>query len=296
MAEFKSWTVGDVRITRVLEMPPIPMPPAFLFTAATEEDLKRHDWMTPHFADDEGRMLLSLHAFVVESQGRRIVVDTCVGNDKPRGDSMFSMLKGRFLEDLAEAGFPRESIDLVLCTHMHVDHIGWNTILVDGQWVPTFPNARHLFARAEFEHWTANPDTHFGDTFGDSVQPVVDAGLHELVEPGYRPTDELELISTPGHTPGHVSVMIRSRGQEAVITGDMIHHPLQIAEPQHCTHFCTQPERAVATRHRFLGEMADRPVLVLGTHFAGPTAGWIRRSGQAWCFDVGAPAPAEAAP
>ncbi|WP_439813620.1 MBL fold metallo-hydrolase [Zavarzinia sp. CC-PAN008] len=290
MAEFMTWRIGDVTVTRVMEFEPWLIEPGALFAKARAPDVQRHPWMVPHFADAEGSILLSFHAFIVESAGRRVIVDTCVGNDKPRLGGVFENLKTGFLEALTDAGIPPETIDIVLCTHMHVDHVGWNTRLVDGQWVPTFPNARYLFAREEYEHWAVTPDVHHGDVFGDSVAPIVAAGLHDLVEPGFRPTPELELEATPGHTPGHVSIRIRSQGAEAVITGDMIHHPLQIAEPEHCTHFCSDAPRAVETRRRFLKEQEGRPILVLGTHFAGPTAGHIVADGDGYRLDVAAEA------
>ena len=143
----QSWTIGDVRITRVIEVEG-PVPATFLLREATPERLEAHArWLRPRFANAKGRLLASVHAFVVESGGRRIVVDTCIGNDKTRSNPFWNQLHGPFLEDLARAGFPRETIDLVVCTHLHVDHVGWNTMLVDGRWVPTFPRARYLLGR-----------------------------------------------------------------------------------------------------------------------------------------------------
>ena len=135
------WQIGDVRISRVVEIEGS-SPGTFFFAEATPEKLLQHAWLKPHFLTDDGRIIASIHAFVVESQGKTIVVDTCVGNDKPRDIKAWHMRKGRFLEDMAEAGFPRERVTNVLCTHLHVDHVGWNTMLKDGKWIPTFPNAR----------------------------------------------------------------------------------------------------------------------------------------------------------
>ncbi|HEV7732345.1 MAG TPA: MBL fold metallo-hydrolase [Candidatus Binatia bacterium] len=230
--------------------------------------------------------MAAIHALVIESQGRRIVVDTCIGNDKERTIPPWNRLQGPFLRDLEDAGFPRESIDTVLCTHLHVDHVGWNTMLVDGRWVPTFPNARYLFVRAEWEHWNASPPAMEGDIVGDSVRPVVEAGLVDLVAPDHRLTDEVWLESTPGHTPGHVSVRIRSGGADAVITGDLMHHPVQCAEPDWYSRFDVDRDAARATRRAFLERYADGPVLVLGTHFATPVAGRVVRHGDAWRFVV----------
>ena len=279
------WQIGDVRVTRVVEMEG-PTPGTFLFRTATPDAVRRHAWLVPHFADEEGVLRASIHAFVLESAGRRIVVDTCVGNDKERGVPAWHRRSGSFLADLAAGGFPAESIDTVLCTHLHVDHLGWNTRLVEGRWVPTFPQARYLFARAEWEHWSQEPPGPDGDVVGDSVRPIVDAGLAELVDGDHALTPEVRLEPTPGHTPGHVCVRIASQGQEAVITGDLMHHPVQCAEPDWASNFDWDADAARATRRAFLARHADRPVRVFGTHFATPTAGHIVRDGDVYRFTV----------
>ena len=280
------WHIGDVNITRVVEVEG-PMPAAFLFSEATRDRLETHaHWLRPRFLNDDGFLIGSIHAFVIESSGRRIVVDTCVGNDKQRANPHWSNLQGPFLSDLAEAGFPRETIDTVLCTHLHVDHVGWNTMLVGNRWVPTFPNARYLFSRAEWEYWRQVPDNRDGDVIGDSVRPILEAGLADLIEPHHRITDEVWLEPTPGHTPGHASVHIQSRGTEAVITGDLMHHPVQCAEPEWQNKFDVDASAARETRRQFLARYADGPVLIFGTHFATPTAGRIVRSGDTWRFEA----------
>jgi len=279
------WKIGDVTVTRIVELELVSAG-TFVLPDATPENLKRLPWLAPHFVQDDGQVRMSIHAFVVESEGRRIVVDTCLGNDKPRPIPDWNMLQGPFLQDLAAAGHARESVDTVLCTHLHVDHVGWNTLLEAGRWVPTFPRARYLFARKEWEYWSNVQDEQFGDVMGDSVRPVVDAGLVDLVEPDHAITSEVRLEPTPGHTPGHVSVRISSRGQEAVITGDLMHHPCQVGRPDWSSHFDVDAQAAQATRRRFLERYAERPTLVFGTHFATPTAGRIVRDGDAYRFVV----------
>jgi glyoxylase-like metal-dependent hydrolase (beta-lactamase superfamily II) len=279
------WRIGDVRVRRIVELEG-PVPGTFFYAEGTPENVKRHAWLRPRFATPEGRLVGSIHAFVLESQGRRIVVDTCVGNDKVRSNPNWNRMQTRFLADLEQAGFPAETIDTVVCTHLHVDHVGWNTRLADGCWVPTFPNARYLFGRREFEYWSeADPGTD-GDIMGDSVRPITDAGLADLVESDHRITDHVVLEPTPGHTPGHVSVRIRSGETEAVITGDLMHHPIQCAEPDWTVHFDVDSEAARTTRRAFLGKHADSGVLVLGTHFATPTAGRVVSAGSGWGFDT----------
>lgn len=277
MADFRTWQIGDVKVTRVVEQV-APLPPDGLIANVDPARLAEHEaWLKPHFMNDAGEILLSIHALVVESAGRTIVVDTCMGNDRPLPMDL-GTLQTAFLDDL-ERVVGRDRVDTVLCTHLHFDHVGWNTMKVGDAFVPTFPNAEYLFGRAEYEHWTSGvKDANIVLEYG--VEPVVAAGLHRLVEDDHAITDEVRLESTPGHTPGHVSVRIESRGERAVITGDMVHHPVQLAEPTWGSHPDAQPERAVETRRDFVARYGDTDVLVIGTHFAGPTAGHIRRDGD----------------
>jgi glyoxylase-like metal-dependent hydrolase (beta-lactamase superfamily II) len=280
-------TVGRVRIAAVVETAG-PTRPTWLLPDAVPEAVERHRaWLAPHFLDDHGRFLQSIHSFVVQAPGLTALVDTCVGNDKDRGGRRpFHMMRTTFLDDLAAAGFPPESIDVVICTHLHVDHVGWNTRLENGQWVPTFPRARHLFARREWEHWSSEVDDDTTRIMADSVRPVVDAGLTDLVDMDHRISGELRLEPTPGHTPGHVSLRVSSDGADAVITGDLMHHPIQMAEPQWATPFDSDADHARKTRRAFCERYADGSVTVLGTHFHHPTAGHIARHGGAWRFVV----------
>jgi glyoxylase-like metal-dependent hydrolase (beta-lactamase superfamily II) len=279
------WKIGAVTVTRVLDIE-IDMSPTRLIPDATPENIApMRGWLAPHFLNDDDTMPLSIHTFLVESEGARIVVDTCIGNDKPRDMPAWNMRKSDFLERLAARGFPRESVDLVMCTHLHVDHVGWNTILDNGQWVPTFPRARYLIGRAEWGYWKDEVDPFGHQAREDSVVPIIESGLADLVEPDHRLTGEVAMIPTPGHTPGHVSVLIESRGERAVITGDLFHHPLQFAEPDWTDIADVDPVLASGTRKRFMGDFADG-TLVLGTHFASPTGGRIVKDGNAYRFDV----------
>jgi len=277
------WKIGQVSVTRVVD-DEISSIGHLLLPQATPEILRPIPWMAP-FLDDQGRLTLSIHALVVESRGRRILVDTCLGNDKERPIvPEWHLRSTSFLSDLSAAGAPRESVDLVLCTHLHLDHVGWNTMRVDDRWVPTFPNARYLFARKEWEFWKDQPEE-LGPVITDSVRPIVEAGLADLVEMNHALTDEVRLEPTPGHTPGHVSVRIRSAGEEAVITGDMMHHPCQIAHPEWSTVLDHNADDSHKTRLDFLGRCAQTPVLVIGTHFVTPTAGRIVRDGDTYRLD-----------
>jgi glyoxylase-like metal-dependent hydrolase (beta-lactamase superfamily II) len=282
-----TWSIGNVTVTRIVELEAIGGS-KFILPQATREAAREIAWLAPHFADEEGRLKMSIHALVVETPSRRIIVDTCIGNDKPRQMPNWSHMQTRFLEDLEAAGFARESIDTVLCTHLHIDHVGWNTMLVDGAWKPTFPNARYLMGRREFEYWRAEADESAGDPaiFADSVRPVWDAGLVDLVDTDHRVCDEVRLVPTLGHTPGHVSVRIVSDGAEALITGDFIHHPCQLAHPEWASAADYDPEASTATRQRMFSQLSSEPTLVIGTHFAAPTAGRVVRDGAVYRLEV----------
>ena len=177
-------------------------------------------------------------------------------------------------------------MNAVICTHMHVDHVGWNTMLVDGKFVPPFPNARYLLGRVEFEHWSAEGDAEQQAILADSVQPILDAGLAEFVGLDYVVSPNVRLIPTTGHPPGHVSVLIESDGETAVITGDMSHHPCQMAHPDWSPSFDSDKKAAAVTRARMFAEWADASHLVIGTHYAEPTAGRVRREGAAFRFET----------
>ena len=281
------WRIGRVTISKIVELE-VTGGSRFILPQAIYDEILPIEWLRPHFADERGRLKMSIHALVVETPERRIIVDTCLGNDKGgRRIPTWNNLQGPFLADLAAAGFPRESIDTVLCTHLHVDHVGWNTMLEGGRWVPTFPNARYLMGRVEFAHWRAQHERDdMVAVFADSVSPIHDAGLADLVEIDHRICDEVSLVPTIGHTPGHVSVRIASDGEAALITGDFMHHPCQIAHPEWSSAADSDPETARCTRERMLRELCDRPVLVIGTHFAGATAGHIVRDGDTYRLAV----------
>lgn len=279
---FKRWTIGRVRVTRVLELPPTAFDPSMFIQATRPDILERKDWLCPSFATDDGDIILHFQAFIIEAGGKRIMVDPCTGNDKPRGHPLLNMLDNPFLERLERAGFPRESIDFVLCTHLHVDHCGWNTMLVDGQWVPTFPNARYLFARAEVASASIDKDGDAEAIYEDSVRPIIDAGLADLVDPGHVIVEGVQLKATPGHTPGHCSIVISSEGHEAIVTGDVIHHPVQAAMPHVSSNFCLDEDLAVATRRSILAHAASHDALLLVAHFAGSSGVYVKSDGEAW--------------
>lgn len=279
----RTWKIGDVEITRLVEVNAWEDDITMLLPDATPATVQAYSWLVPHFATAEGRMLLSFQCFVMRTKERQIMLDTCIGADRQREFPVFTNMQTSFLDDLAHAGFKREDIDTVLCTHLHFDHVGWNTMLVDGKWLPTFPNARYLFGRQEYEHWMMLKETHGYHDLNhmyDAIAPVVDAGLVDLIEPYHRVCEELSLFPTPGHTPGHVSIRIESKGEKAVITGDMLQHPIQFERPADLVRFDMEKETASRTRVNFVDNVANSDILVIGSHFCDPSAGWVVRDGE----------------
>jgi glyoxylase-like metal-dependent hydrolase (beta-lactamase superfamily II) len=283
MSQLLRWQVGAVRITRIQELEAPGM--RFIVPQATIANLADIPWLTPFLAAN-GDAMGSVHALVVEVAEQRILVDTCIGNDKERRIPSWHNRQGPFLAQLTEAGYPPESINTVICTHLHTDHVGWNTRLVRKQWVPTFPRARYLVARPEWEHWSQSEDRWTQIVMTDSVHPIFEASLVDLVDVHHVVHETIRFEPTPGHTPGHISVHIASQGEEAVITGDLVHHPCQFARPDWGSSADTDPNQADRTRKAFMARYADTPTLIIGTHFAGPTAGRLVRDGDAYRLAV----------
>ena len=287
----RQWRIGAVTVTKVVELEATGGF-GFVLPQATREALREIDWLAPHFANEEGRAKTSVHALVVQTPTRRIIVDTCLGNDKQgRAVPGWNGLNLPFLDDLTAAGYPPETIDTVLCTHLHVDHVGWNTRLdAGGRWVPTFTNARHLLVRPEFEYWRSvwetGDDAEHAAVFADSVHPVDEAGLVDLVDNDHAVCDEVRLVPTTGHTPGHASVLISSEGEEALITGDFLHHPCQLAHPEWSSKPDWNPAQSTRTKRETFGWLADRGTLMIGTHFADPSAGRVVRDGNAFRLEA----------
>jgi len=286
------WKVGDTTITKITEI----VFPEFsdVIPAATPDVVKKVEWLFPHFVTPEGALTVSIHSLIVETPGATLVVDTCIGNDRERGSlEVMSNLSTSYMDDMIAAGYDPDGIDYVLCTHLHLDHVGWNTRLVDGKWVPTFPNASYLMGQKELDLF-GNIDENTEDdffkvqrtVFADSVQPVLDAGLAKPIEGPAEVCEGVRLIPTPGHTPGHCSVIIESKGESAMITGDFLHHPIQFNDPALVSPFDIDNDAAVVTRRRVFNEYADTPTLIIGTHFAGPTAGKLVRDGDGYRLDV----------
>jgi glyoxylase-like metal-dependent hydrolase (beta-lactamase superfamily II) len=274
------WKFGDITIDRVVEFEAL-QGVSWLLPDATDEIVQRHrQWLEPYFLDPKtGQLVMSWNTFVIRTPRATILVDTCGGNDKPRPQKERYHLKNRpYLEDLAATGVHPDEVDFVMCTHLHVDHVGWNTRLVDGRWVPTFPNAKYLFARIEWEFWRERyKEESFTDDpyYEDSILPVIEAGKAVFVESDYEIDAGVWLEPTPGHTPGHVCVHVSSGGLDAVMSGDLMHHVLQCAEPDLSSCFCVDPAHSRRTRRQFLETYADTGTLVMPAHFPTPSAGHV---------------------
>ena len=271
----KPLRIGDVSISKVIELDRSATPIGFMLPDSTPERIAaQRDWLGPELVDPvTGAHRSTIHSYVVRTPWHTVLIDTCVGNDKPRnGVAPWHMRQGSYLADLGAAGVKAEDVDLVVCTHLHVDHVGWNTRLERGRWVPTFPRATYIFARDEYEFWKT--ESQMGrEEFGlidDSVLPIVEAGRAQLVASDHVIDDRLQLEPSPGHTPGHVNVRVRTPAGEAVFTGDMMHRAIQVAEPGWNSCFCHDGPRAAATRRAFIDTHAEADVIILAAHFPVP--------------------------
>lgn len=283
-----SWKVGSVTVTSVVENQTERIPPEFFFPAASAVGVGEHPWLVPDFADAEGRIGLRVQAFVIDEPGRRTLVDPCVGNGKVRRLPWFHQQEWPFMERFGDAGFSPDTIDQVVHTHLHADHVGWDTHLDgSGTWIPTFTRARHLYTERELDH-AASDDGAGGpgpaDLYIDSVAPIVAAGLADVVAEDADLGGSLRLEPAPGHSPGHVVLWIESDGEAAVVGGDALHHPVQCAQPG--WGFLDDHDAALAleTRRRLLDRVARHRALLFGTHFPNRPAGRIEVDGDGWRF------------
>ncbi|MEP4378530.1 MAG: MBL fold metallo-hydrolase [Alphaproteobacteria bacterium] len=282
-------TIGEYSVKSVHENTGAYITPADMFPTAAPEAVAAHlDWMAPTYFDIiSGKLKLTFQSFILQTPRHNILIDTCVGEDKERANPDFHMKKWPWMDNLKALGLTPADIDIVMCTHLHPDHVGWNTQLRDGRWVPTFPNAKYVFARDEYAHWeaeSAQGSERVGLTFIDSVLPVMEAGQAVLVDHDHQIEDGIWLEPTPGHSPGHVIVNVESNGERGAFIGDLMHHPVQVPHPEWSTCFCWDMEMSAASRTAFVDTHTDAGTLVVPVHFAGTTAGRITRYGDAQKF------------
>lgn len=273
--------IGDVEVWRILEIHAPFMTPEELWpTAGPDVSAVVQAHVPDGLCPQSGRLILPIQGFLLKTPSHNILVDSCVGNDKtaPNDPDWHRRSDTRFISALTAAGITVDDIDYVLCTHLHIDHVGWNTRLEDGRWVPTFPNARYLMPAADEEVQRG----HNSNLYTESVLPVIEAGQVELVEAGHALGDHVTLIPTPGHTPGHVSVSVKSKNHEALITGDALHSTVQCWHPEWHFLYDNDAERAVASRRRLLEEASEKDCLMLGSHFALPSLGRVKAEKDAF--------------
>ena len=291
----KALQFGEITVERCIESEGPSFFPGFIFPNYDQDafEAECHNWLKPYFVDAEsGRLLMSLHSYIIKTPMHTIIVDTCVGNHKHRPDTnAWHMKDGPFLNKMIAMGVAPESVDFVMCTHLHVDQVGWNTKLEDGRWVPTFPNAKYLFHEDEYAHWeTEEMSEGAGNTrraaYEDSVLPIVNAGQAIIVNDGHQLEDSIHVESSPGHTPGHAFLRLECPNGGAVFTGDCMHHPVQVAYPEWNSRYCFDPEKSAATRREIVERCADTDTVVLAAHFAEPVAARIISKGDRWKLDL----------
>jgi glyoxylase-like metal-dependent hydrolase (beta-lactamase superfamily II) len=290
----ETFTIGGATVTRIEESYEPNFDATMFFKEWRPELVEQHrDWMLPgHYDPASGKLKLSIHSWLVKAGGRTILIDACVGNDKSRPNRpLWHLMKTPWLDRLAQAGARPEQVDAVMCTHLHNDHVGWNTRLDNGQWVPTFPNARYLFNRLDFEHFkTIDPAKQPGNAlaFQDSVAPIAGAGLADFVE-GRHPVDEhFTLEPAPGHTPGTMFITLRSRDARAVFCGDILHQAIQVFHPEWNSFACEDAENARRSRRKVLEHCAGSGALLLPTHFGAPFVCRVDAKGDAFVPRFGA--------
>ena len=276
------YKLGELEIHRAIESE-VPIFDTFtFFPDATREVVEANkDWLMPRYIDPKSiEVILCIQSYVIKTSHHTILVDTCVGNHKSRpARPSWHMQNSPFIEELASVGVHPEEVDFVLCTHLHVDHVGWNTKLLDGRWVPTFPNAKYIFSRNEFELWAARYEK--GETvpvplvYKDSVLPIVEAGQAIIVEDTHQIDDGMWLEPAPGHTPGHVMLNLKSGEETALMSGDVIHHPLQLIRPEWSSRACEDPHLSAVSRTKMLERVADTNTLLCPAHFGSPTMGHV---------------------
>ena len=279
--------IGDILVRRIVELEGPFLPVGRMFPDATVEAIAPHrPWLEPWaLCPDTDRLILPVQSYLLTTTHHTILVDTCVGNHKSNKffEPWFNRTDEVWLTKLAAAGVTPEDIDFVLCTHLHLDHCGWNTRMIDGRWQPTFGNAKYVFAKEEFDHRQSVADT----TFIENIVPVVEAGQAVFVAMDHALDDEVCLVPTPGHTPGHVSIQVTSKGHSAVMMGDLMHSPLQCAEPNWHAVSDADPDRARTTRTAFLNQHADTDTLIMTAHFPSPSVGHVTAKGEAFRFEFG---------
>jgi glyoxylase-like metal-dependent hydrolase (beta-lactamase superfamily II) len=285
--------IGSTTIRRIIEQEAAFFDILQFFPTLPAELLEENrGWLQPRFVTPEGKLILCIQSYLIQTPHHNILIDTCVGNDKPRPARAFwnMMRADRYHRNLAATGVSVEDIDFVLCTHLHVDHVGWNTTLENGRWVPTFPKARYVFADRELAYWTKRQrdDPAACPWVEDSVLPIVGANRADIVTSAHALSDLVTLLPTPGHTVDHFSVQVGKPGADAVITGDMIHSPLQARYPELGMMADYDSNQAGASRRKLFDHVCETATLMCTAHFPSPSVGRIVRWRETFDFAIDA--------
>jgi len=278
----KRQVFGDVSVEKVIDM----IDPFDAKRAYPNENLSvaenYREWLEPHFFDfDLQAIILSFHSYIIRTPYHTILVDTCIGNHKTFGGILdkWNNRNGPFLDNLKKADITPEEVDYVMCTHLHADHVGWNTQLKDGRWVPTFPRAKYIFSKndldASQERAISTNVNYIAPSYQESVLPIIESGQVTIVDTDFALDDALTILPTHGHTPGHYCIEVNAGGRKGIFTGDCLHNAIGIAHPEWTTTFCEDKAKANATRAALIDNLTDRDITLLPAHFAGPTAGRI---------------------
>ena len=281
--------VGAATVRRVEESYEPNFDAKMFFPDWKPEVVQQHrDWLMPaHYEESSNSLKLSVHSWLLTSGGKRILIDTCVGNHKSRPHRpKWHLMETPYLARLKAAGVEPEQVDMVMCTHLHVDHVGWNTRLENGKWVPTFKNAKYLFAKREYAHWenehkTKGLETN-GGSFDDSVLPVVEAGKAVMIDSDHQPDPMLTIRDYPGHTPGSIAINLKDDGKLACFSGDIMHHPIQVYHPDWSSQFCSDQEMSARSRRKLLEDCVESNALLCPAHFPGENAGYIKSAGDSF--------------
>nr|WP_041757837.1 MBL fold metallo-hydrolase [Bradyrhizobium sp. ORS 278] len=280
-----TFSINDTAIHRIIEQETTFLPAREMFPDLTPEMLaaERTALQAAKALDAQDMLILCFQSYVVKTPHHTILIDSCIGNDKPRARPVWNMKSDEtYMRALAAAGVSVDDIDVVMCTHLHTDHVGWNTRLDNGRWVPTFPRARYVFAQTEYDYWVAQNAKAEVPPFADSVLPVVEANRADIVGGDFAIGDHVRLLPTPGHTPGHVAIAVGKERDDAVFAGDLIHSPLQLAYPELSPKFDVDGKLAALTRRAFLDRYCGTATLCCTAHFPSPSIGRIGRKGNAF--------------
>jgi glyoxylase-like metal-dependent hydrolase (beta-lactamase superfamily II) len=285
--------IGDFTLDRVIEMEqPLFDAQTFLPDSTPDVIQANRDWLYPNFIDPKSNnLIINVQSYILRTPRYTILVDACVGNDKPRpARPMWNMMNNPWLDDLAAAGVKPEEVDFVMCTHLHVDHVGWNTRLVDGRWVPTFPNAKYIFGKKEFEFWMerdkSGEEGPVPNVYNDSIGPVMDANQAVLVEMDHQFDNGIWFEPAPGHTPGNFVIHLESGASKALLTGDVMHHPIQLIRPEWSSRACEDKLQSAVTRRALIERYADTDTLIAPAHFASPSTGHICSHGDGFRYKL----------